>query len=265
MVMCYPLATAWALPAGRSSAPRASHVGLGHRFRMEQGAHQLTAVDPAHGFGQRRRDRQYRELRHPLFRPGWEPCWDCGSCRVCRPRRQGAGWRSWRKFRACRQLGLERALCSRKCRSGCRIDPPFTISSSRTMTSRSRTSPINVEIYHAYRSGVSWRPRPSARRAAWRRGKHPSHFPGRARPPRRCCVAAPEMPRERLERVDVIDRDAEETVDLRGMEGHREDAIGARGDQEVRHQAPSDRDARRVLLVGSRVDEVGNHGGDSRG
>jgi hypothetical protein len=50
-----------------SSAPRGSHVVLGHRFRMEQGADGLTAIDPAHGFGQGRRDGQYRELRYAFF------------------------------------------------------------------------------------------------------------------------------------------------------------------------------------------------------
>ena len=53
--------------AAAMSAPRGSHVVLGDRFRMEQGADGLTAIDPAHGFGQGRRDGQYRELRYAFF------------------------------------------------------------------------------------------------------------------------------------------------------------------------------------------------------
>ena len=72
------------------------------------------------------------------------------------------------------------------------------------------------------------------------------------------------MLRELLERVEVIDRDAEEPVNLRRMERHREDPIGARGHQQVGHQAATDRNAWRVLLVGSRIGIVGNHGRDPR-
>src|SRR5260370_5948066 len=67
MVMRTPLPLFGRSWPGVSSAPRGSHVVLGHRFRMEQGADGLTAIDPPHGFGQGRRDGQYRELRHPLF------------------------------------------------------------------------------------------------------------------------------------------------------------------------------------------------------
>src|SRR5260370_11254735 len=82
MVMRYPRcclgAPVWALytrlpdfPAaamsGLSSAPRGSRVVLGRRFRMEQGTDGLTAIDPPHGFGEGRRDGQYRELRHLFF------------------------------------------------------------------------------------------------------------------------------------------------------------------------------------------------------
>src|SRR6266567_2781759 len=51
----------------RSGAPRGSLVVSGRRFRMEQGTDGLAAVDPTHGFGEGRRDGQYRELRHLFF------------------------------------------------------------------------------------------------------------------------------------------------------------------------------------------------------
>ena len=63
----------------------------------------------------------------------------------------------------------------------------------------------------------------------------------------------------------MINRHAEEPVHLRGMQRHREDAVCAGGDDEIRHEARGDRDARRVFLVRSRVRVVRNHGRYPRG
>ena len=54
---------------------------------------------------------------------------------------------------------------------------------------------------------------------------------------------------EHRRREEVIDRDVEEALDLRGVQVHRQDAVGARGRQQVRHELGRDRHARLVLLV----------------
>ena len=64
-------------------------------------------------------------------------------------------------------------------------------------------------------------------------------------------------------REEVVDRDVEETLDLRGVQVDREHAVGAgRGDQ-VGHQLRGDRHARLVLAVLPRVAVVREHGGDA--
>jgi hypothetical protein len=64
---------------------------------------------------------------------------------------------------------------------------------------------------------------------------------------------------ELAQRVQVIHRHREEPVHLRRVQGHREHAVDARGDQQVRHQASGDRDPGLVLLVRPGVREVRYH------
>src|SRR5207247_10611737 len=64
------------------------------------------------------------------------------------------------------------------------------------------------------------------------------------------------MPGKLAQRVQMVDRDTEKTVHLRRMQGHRQNAVRPGGDQEIGNQASTDRDPRRVLLVGARVSVV---------
>ena len=73
-------------------------------------------------------------------------------------------------------------------------------------------------------------------------------------------VAVREVVGEDVQGVEVIDRHAEEAVDLRRVQRHRQDPIGARGRQQIGHQPGRDRDARRVLLVRARVGVVRDDG-----
>ena len=66
-------------------------------------------------------------------------------------------------------------------------------------------------------------------------------------------------------REEVVDRNVEEALDLRRVEVHREDPVGARRGQEVGHELRRDRDARLVLLVLPRVTEVRQDRRDARG
>ncbi|MCH7512039.1 MAG: response regulator [Chloroflexi bacterium] len=66
-------------------------------------------------------------------------------------------------------------------------------------------------------------------------------------------------------RVQLVDRDVEEALDLPGVQVRRQHAVGARHLDEVREQAGGDRDVRLVLLVGTAVGEVGDHGGHAAG
>jgi hypothetical protein len=65
--------------------------------------------------------------------------------------------------------------------------------------------------------------------------------------------------------MEMIDRDTEKSMNLRRMERHREDPIGSRSCQQVGDQTATDRNARRVLFVGSRIGIVRDHGRDPRG
>lgn len=65
--------------------------------------------------------------------------------------------------------------------------------------------------------------------------------------------------------VEVVDRDIEEALDLRGVEIHSDDMVAASGLKHVSHQTGSDGSARFVLLVLASVGEVGQDGGDAAG
>ena len=73
-----------------------------------------------------------------------------------------------------------------------------------------------------------------------------------------------EVVGELADRRQVVDRDAEEAVHLRGVQRHRDHAAGAGGDQQVGDEPAADRDARGVLLVGAGVGVVRDDGGDLR-
>ncbi len=66
-------------------------------------------------------------------------------------------------------------------------------------------------------------------------------------------------------REQVVDRDVEEPLNLRRVQVHRQDPVGAGGRQEVGHQLGGDRHPRLVLLVLPPVAEVRHHGRDARG
>jgi len=59
--------------------------------------------------------------------------------------------------------------------------------------------------------------------------------------------------------MQMVDRDTEKTVHLGRMQGHRQDAVGTGGDQEIGDQAGADRDPRRILFVRARVGIVRHH------
>jgi hypothetical protein len=65
--------------------------------------------------------------------------------------------------------------------------------------------------------------------------------------------------------VEVVDRDVEEALDLRGVEVHSNDVVAAGGLKHVSHQAGGDGSAGFVLLVLASVGEVGQDGGDAAG
>ena len=71
--------------------------------------------------------------------------------------------------------------------------------------------------------------------------------------------AAAEVLGELMLGMQVVARDAEEAVHLRGVQRHRQHAAGAGGGQEIGDQPPADRDARRVLLVGAGVGVERDH------
>ena len=65
--------------------------------------------------------------------------------------------------------------------------------------------------------------------------------------------------------VEVVDRDIEEPLDLRGVEVHGEDAADAGGGEQVGDEFGGDGDARLVLAVLAGVAEERHHGGDALG
>ena len=72
-----------------------------------------------------------------------------------------------------------------------------------------------------------------------------------------------EVLREHEQRGHVVDRVAEEALDLAGVEVHREHAVGAGGLDHAGHQARGDRLARRRLLVLAAVAEPRRDGDDA--
>ena len=227
MVMRYP-----PLPRERSrrsfSAPRGSLVVSGRRFRMEQGTDGLTAVDPAHGFGQGRRDRQYRELRHLFFgRDG---------------NRVRADY-----FEYVRLGGeaLGGGIGENSVGAGDPYGTGFMVAQMpKQFQNRSAVHDLVVENDDVTVAHIADQHRNSDLRVAQpflgaRRHRH-SQSPGEG------CgtlgisqvgrhhhpvaeIVASEILRELVERMEVIDRDTEEPVNLRRMERHGEDPIGSRG------------------------------------
>jgi hypothetical protein len=69
-------------------------------------------------------------------------------------------------------------------------------------------------------------------------------------------LLGPVVAHERRSRVQMIDRNVKESLDLVGMKVHSQHAIGAGVRDHVRHQLRADRDARLVLTVLPGVPEV---------
>ena len=138
--------------------------------------------------------------------------------------------------------------------------------SSRIRTSLPSTSPTTFRI------SVSFLP---VRRLSMIAREASSRFAmarARVRPPTSGETMTRSSSVELADRVEdhrggeeVVDRDVEEPLDLGGMEVHGQDAVRARGRQQVGHELGGDRDAGLVLLVLPRVAEVRQHGGDPRG
>ena len=63
----------------------------------------------------------------------------------------------------------------------------------------------------------------------------------------------------------MIHRDFEESLDLRGMQIERENAMGAGGLHEARDELGRDRHARAILTVLPGVTVIGDHGSDALG
>ena len=66
-------------------------------------------------------------------------------------------------------------------------------------------------------------------------------------------------------RVEVIDRNVEEALQLLGMQVHGEDAVDAGRHEDVGHELRRDRDAGLVLAVLAGIAEEGDHRGDAVG
>jgi len=77
-------------------------------------------------------------------------------------------------------------------------------------------------------------------------------------------VEPTEMLGQFVQRVQVVDRHAEEAVHLRRVQRHGQHPPGAGGGQQVGDQPAADGDARRVLLVGARVGVERQHHRDPR-
>jgi hypothetical protein len=76
-------------------------------------------------------------------------------------------------------------------------------------------------------------------------------------------LAAPDVGQQQRRRVDVVHRHVEETLDLVGMQVHRQHPVGADRAEHLRHHLGRDRHARRTraaVLAG--VAEIRHHGGD---
>lgn len=71
-------------------------------------------------------------------------------------------------------------------------------------------------------------------------------------------VVLAEMVGDDRYRREVIDRHAEKTMHLIGMQIHGQYAVGPGGDEHVGHQAARDRNPRLVFFIGARVGVIGN-------
>ena len=77
-------------------------------------------------------------------------------------------------------------------------------------------------------------------------------------------VTLTEVRGQLAQRVQVVDRDREEAVDLSRVQGEGQHPVDAGRDQQVGHEAAADRDARRVFLVRARVGVVRHDRGHPR-
>lgn len=64
--------------------------------------------------------------------------------------------------------------------------------------------------------------------------------------------------------VEMIDRDAEKTLDLRAVQVHGQDAVAAGGFQAIRTDTSADADSRLVLFVPLGIAEERDDGGHLR-
>ena len=76
-------------------------------------------------------------------------------------------------------------------------------------------------------------------------------------------VQAADVLGDLLDRVQVIDRDVEEALDLGGVQVEGEDAVGPGRGEQVGDELGDDRHAALVLAVLAGVAVVGQHGGDA--
>ena len=209
-------------PADQHPVPPARRALTCASARLEQGADRLSIVDAADGLGERGRDRQHGQLPVPAAPAAAERCW----CRRSPVRRPGG-------------QPLERVAAEQAVGAGDPDRPgaplpaggraarstvlPLAISSSSTMTSRSATSPMTALIRttsslkrclaptasgHAQQAGERGRLLGVAQV-----GRH-DDASGRDRRPRKCVASSRSA-------LQVVDRDAEEAVHLRGVQGHR--------------------------------------------
>ncbi len=77
-------------------------------------------------------------------------------------------------------------------------------------------------------------------------------------------VATAEVPGQLRDGGEMVDRNAEEAVHLRGVQRHREYPVRARRRDEIGDQLRGDGDPAGVLLVRTRVRVVRDHGGHLR-
>ena len=130
-------------------------------------------------------------------------------------------------------IRMERALWSRKCRSSSRMDPPLTIClgehndvATADITDQQRNPDLCV-AQPVLRARRHRNPQPLGEgRGTLGISQVGRHHDSVGQ------IVALEMLCELAERMQVIDRDAEKPVNLRGMERHRENSIGSRGRQD---------------------------------
>ncbi len=77
-------------------------------------------------------------------------------------------------------------------------------------------------------------------------------------------IVLAEVRRKLLQGMQVVDRHAEEAVHLGRVQRGGQHPVRPGGGQEVGYQPPAQRDARRVLLVGTGIGVVGHHHRDPR-